>query len=182
MKLKLMIPLVLLLAAVALGQATTPAPTAEAILSGMPTIWAAGFTYNQAAGAAISQQVAFSAFAAKPQTASGLYAYVLVDVIPTQFKPITVVTDTSVGVAQKVGPSIAGWSFYATAAAGPSLSGSNVGWNWNAGGLATHPIKAGSKWSWAPAIRTVKSSINNSSGIAQSGYQLIFSLGVGTGG
>jgi hypothetical protein len=165
-----MVLFVLLLGAVALGQTATPAPTVLPPLN----IWGVGLSWNQGASSALSQQFAGTAFYAREQNTAGTYLYTMFDVVSTTVKPLTVTTNTGIGLGQKI-TTVAGWTIYATATAGPSWTGSNAGWNWTGGGMAAHAIGK-SKWNIIPMIRTVKSSVNNNSG-----YQLIFSLGFGTG-
>ena len=155
----------LLVAVLGFGQTTNTDPS---------NLYSFGASWNQSASATVAQQFAGTAMYARKQTEKGTYAFTALDIVPTSVTPITVTTQTSIGVAQRV-MAVGGWNFYMTAAAGPSWTGTNTGWAWIAGGLASHPIgKTG--WSVMPNVRTIKSSVNNNSG-----YQLIIGVMVGFG-
>ena len=138
-------------------------------------IYALGGSWNQSASSQTSQQFAATAMYARAQTEAGTYAFTALDIVPTSIAPITLTNQVSVGVAQRV-LTLGAWKVYATAAAGPSWSGTNSGWAWLAGGMASRPLGKGS-WRIMPNIRTVKSSVNNNSG-----YQLILGVMFGFGG
>lgn len=157
--------LVLLLAAVC-AFAQTPADPIN--------IYALGGSWNQSASSVTSQQFAATALYARAQNTVGTYAFTALDLVPTSVTPITLTTQTSVGIAQRA-LTISGWKIYGTAAAGPSWTGNNSGWAWIAGGMATHPLGKGN-WRIMPNVRTIKSSVSNNSG-----YQLIIGLMIGSG-
>ncbi len=167
MRLKLL-PLLLLTAIAGFAQTTTPALSVTDPLN----IWALGLSWNQSASASMSQQFAGTAMYAREQNTAGTYAFTVIDAVPTSFKPFTTVTNMGVGIGQKLPFTILGFTPYATAAAGPSWSGANTGWNWNGGFMATRPLK--NKWWWGPAARVIRSSVNQNSG-----NQYIFSAMVG---
>lgn len=148
--------------------ATDTATTATDSLN----IWGAGISWNQGASSSAAQQIAGTAMYARQQTTAGTYAFTVFDAVPTTLKPVTVTTDVAVGVAQRLF-TVTGWQIYLTAAAGPSWTGSNTGWAWTGGGMATHQIKTSSWWI-GPNVRTLKSSVNGNSG-----YQLIIGLMAG---
>ena len=129
-------------------------------------IYALGGSWNQSASTETSQQFAATALYARKQSEAGTYAFTAIDIVPTSVQPITLTTQTSVGVAQRV-LGLGGWTIYATVAAGPSWTGMNTGWAWLAGGMASHPLGK-TDWKVAPNVRTIKSSVNNNSG-----YQII---------
>lgn len=131
-------------------------------------IYGAGVSWNQSGSASPAQQFAGTALYARAQTDKGTYAFTVLDAVPTSYKPFTVTTNLAVGVAQQVF-TLSNWTAYATVAAGPSWSGSNTGWDWYAGAIATRPIKG--KWWGGINARVVKSSVN-----ANSGYQFIFGV------
>ena len=149
-------------AACAFSQTTAAAPA---------NIYGAGVSWNQGASSSAAQQFAGTALYARQQTTAGTYAFTVLDAVPASYAPFTVTTNLGVGVAQQVF-TLSNWTVYATVAAGPSWSGSNTGWNWTGGAIATHTIKG--KWWIGPNARVVKSSVNNNSG-----YQLILGLVAG---
>ena len=160
-----LIALFLLVAVLGFGQTATADPT---------NLYSFGMSWNQSASATVAQQFAGTAMYARKQTEAGTYAFTALDIVPTAVNPITVTNQTSVGIAQRV-LTVGGWKIYGTAAAGPSWTGSNSGWAWLAGGMASRSI--GSKgWRIMPNIRTIKSSVSNGSG-----YQLIIGVMVGFG-
>jgi hypothetical protein len=99
------------------------------------------------------------------------FSFAVVDTLPTLVKPYTVNTQYSGGIAQKIA-SIKGIDIYVPASAGLTSSGSNTGWNWNTGALASIRIKG--SWFIFPNARVTKSSIVNQ-------YQVIGGILVGWG-
>ena len=129
-----------------------------------------GVSYNNAG----SPAVAGTAFFAKSvNDGSGTYAFTAVDLLPNSLKPLTVTTNISTGIAQKVF-SIGKYNVYAPITAGLSFQGSNVGWAWTGGGLV--PIKVKNNWYIVPSVRFAKSSVSNGTG-----YQLIPGIAVAWG-
>ncbi len=133
------------------------------------TIYAGGVSFAPGA----EQRFAGTALLAKPVSdSSGTYAFTVLDAVPTSYQPMTVTTNIGAGIAQRVvGFDLAGHKveIFVPTSAGVSWTGKNVGWQWNAGGLADIPIKG--SWGVQPHIRFLKSSVNDNSG-----YQVI--LGV----
>jgi hypothetical protein len=152
MKLKLL-SLLLLAATCAVAQTVNPADPLN--------IWAIGVSWNQSASVSASQQFAGTALYARAQNTVGTYAFTVLDAVPTSYQPFTTTTNLGVGIGQKIAD-IGSWTLYATAAAGPSWSGVNTGWNWTGGAIATHVIKG--KWWGGLNARVIKSSVNNNSG------------------
>jgi hypothetical protein len=152
MKLKLLS--LLLLAAIA-GLAQTLSPTDPL------NIWGVGMSWNQSASANMSQQFAGTALYAREQNTMGTYAFGVFDVVPTSYQPFTTASNLGVGVGQKI-LTVGSWRLYGTAAAGPSWSGPNTGWNWSGGGMATHDVRG--KWWVGLTVRTIRSSVNQNSG------------------
>lgn len=122
-------------------------------------IYAAGVSWNQSATPA----VAGTALYARAVDNSGTYAFTAVDILPNSVKPFTVTTNASAGVAQKVF-SIGKVPIFVPTTAGISWSGSNTGWAWSTGALAS--IKLGkSNWHMFPMIRVAKSNVSGGSGV-----------------
>ena len=156
MKLKL-VSLLLLAAIAGFAQTTNPALSVTDPLN----IWGAGLSWNQSASASMSQQFAGSALYARAQNTVGTYAFTMIDAVPTSYRPFTTTTNIGVGIGQKV-LTVGAWTLYGTAAAGPSWSGPNTGWNWSGGAMATHDLK--NKWWIGLNARTIRSSVNQNSG------------------
>ena len=160
--------LILLVIPLVFGQ-TLPPPATDPV-----NLYAVGGSWNQSASSVTSQQYAATVMYARSQTERGTYAFTALDLVPTSVAPITLTTQTSVGIAQRV-LAVGGWNIYATAASGPSWTGTNTGWAWIAGGMASKAI--GTKgWRIMPNIRTIKSSVNGNSGV-----QLIIGVMAGYG-
>lgn len=122
-------------------------------------IYAVGVSYNQSA----TPSVAGSALYARSVDSVGTYAFTSVDLLPTSSKPFTVTTNVSAGVAQKAF-SIGKIPIYVPATAGLSFSGSNSGWAYSTGALAS--IKLGkSNFRLFPSIRVLRSNVSNGSGL-----------------
>ena len=137
-------------------------------------VYAFGGSWNQSVSSQTSQQFAATVMYARSQTQSGTYAFTALDIVPTSVQPVTLTNQTSIGIGQRV-LTLAGWRAYLTGATGPSWTGTNAGWAWIVGGMATHAIGKGG-WMIMPNVRTIKSSVNNNSG-----YQLILGAMFGFG-
>lgn len=114
---------------------------------------------------------AASALYARQANSAGTHAYAMYDSLPLSTKPVQFENNVGVGVAQRM-LQINSVSFYVPAAAGPSWTGTNIGWQWTTGVLAVKPLKE--SWSFATGLRMVKSSVN-----ANAGYGVIGSLMIG---
>jgi hypothetical protein len=156
--------------------ATASAQTSSTTTTTLPTnVYAAGVSYNNGN----STPVAGTALYARVASAeNGTFAFTALDVLPTAYKPFTVSTNVSVGVAQKVW-SLNGITFYMPTSAGVSITGSNTGWTWTGGILADYPIKrkgVATSYRVMPNVRFLKSSVSNGSD-----YQLIAGVMIGIG-
>ena len=150
---------ILLLAASAFAQAPLP-----------NNVYAAGVSFNSSA----SPRIAGTALYAKlVNDGSGTYAFTVVDALPSGYKPFTVTTNIGAGVAQKLF-AIGKVPIFVPASAGVSFSGSNTGWAWSGGALAS--IKLKNNWHVYPNVRVVKSSVSNGTG-----YQPILGVLFGWG-
>lgn len=132
--------------------ATTPAPAIQ-------NVYAAGVSWNQSASPAI----AGTALYAHAVDSSGTFAFTAIDVLPTSVKPFTVTTNVGVGVAQKLF-SIGKVPILCPTTAGVSWSGTNTGWAWSTGALAS--VKLGkSNWHLFPMVRVARSNVSSGSGV-----------------
>lgn len=118
-------------------------------------IYGAGVSYSVNASPAI----AGTGLYARLITGS-TYAFTSVDAVPNTLKPFTVTSNIGVGVAQKV-LTLGGMPVFCVTGAGPSWTGSNVGWQYNGGCLGAIPYK---KLLIMPNVRFLKSSVSNGSG------------------
>jgi hypothetical protein len=135
-------------------------------------IYAAGASYNNSGTPAVDGTALYAHLV---NDGSGTYVFTIVDALPQSVKPLTVTTNVGAGIAQKIfsaGPI----SVYVPTSAGISWTGSNTGWAWTTGGMATIPIKSGSGWFVGPNVRVLKSSVAGGTG-----YQLIGGVMVGWG-
>lgn len=130
-------------------------------------IYAAGVSYNQAG----TPQIAGTAlYAHVVDATTGTYAFTALDALPTSTKPFTVTTNIGAGISQKIF-TIGNTVIFAPVATGFSFTGSNSGWQWNGGLLASIPYR---KINLMPNVRFLKSSVSNGSG-----YQPIAGLLIG---
>lgn len=110
---------------------------------------------------------------ARLMAGTGTYAFTVVDALPTTLRPFVVTTQFSTGVAQRIF-TLGKVSIYVPTAAGVSYSGTNTGWAWTTGALATIPVKG--NYHIMPNVRVVKSSVSQGTG-----YQLITGVLFGAG-
>jgi hypothetical protein len=131
---------------------------AVAMFAQDPTnIYAAGVSYNTSG----SPSIAGTALYAHSLAGTGTYAFTLVDALPASVKPFTVTTNIGGGIAQKLF-AIGKVPIYIPTAAGVSFTGTNTGWMWSTGALAS--IKLKNNWRIMPNVRVVKSSVSSGSG------------------
>lgn len=121
-------------------------------------IYAAGVSFNNSASPAIAGT---GLYARLISAGSGTYAFTAVDALPNTLKPFTVTSNFSGGVAQKVF-TIGKVPIFIPSSAGISYSGSNVGWAWSTGALAS--IKLKNNWRIFPTVRIAKSSVSGGTG------------------
>lgn len=131
------------------------APPAPAPLT---NIYAAGISYNNAGSPAIAGT---GLYARLVSDGTGTYLFTVVDAVPTNLKPFTVTSNFGAGIAQKVF-TIGKVPIFVPSSAGVSYNGSNTGWAWSTGALASIPIKK--NWRIFPNVRIVKSSVSNGAG------------------
>ena len=137
----------LAIAAIFLGLLVTPARAQ------VQNMYAAGVSYNNSG----SPSVAGTALYAHSLNTSGTYAFTVVDALPASFSPFTVTTSFGAGVAQKVF-TIGNVPVYVPTSAGISYNGTNTGWAWGTGAMASVHIKG--NWYAFPHVRIVKSSVS----------------------
>jgi len=143
-----------------------PAPTSAPLTN----IYAGGISFNNSASPAIAGT---GLYARLLNDGSGTYAFTAVDGIPNTLKPLTVTTNFSAGVAQKVF-TIGKIPIFVPTAAGVSFNGTNTGWAWSTGALASVKLKG--NWRLFPTVRIAKSSVSNGTG-----YQPIVGILFGWG-
>jgi hypothetical protein len=134
------------------------APAVHAQEAPLTNIYAAGVSFNNSGSPSIAGT---GLYARLLSDASGTYAFTAVDALPNTLKPFTVTTNFSGGVAQKVF-TIGKIPIFVPTAAGVSYSGSNVGWAWSTGALAS--IKLKGNFRIFPTVRIAKSSVSNGTG------------------
>jgi hypothetical protein len=136
-------------------------------------IYAGGISFNSSASPRIAGT---GLYARLLSDGSGTYAFTVVDALPASVKPFTVTSNFSVGVAQKVF-TIGKVPIFVPSSAGVSFTGSNTGWAWSTGGMASIklPSKSGN-WRVFPNVRILKSSVSGGSG-----YQPVVGVLVGWG-
>ena len=120
-------------------------------------LYMAGASYS----AGGSPAFAGSALYAHELTTSGLYAFTMLDALPSSKKPFTVTTNIGAGVAQKV-VTIAGVPVFIPTEAGISYTGTNTGWAWSTGAAAifkVKPFRDGNVYVM-PTLRVLKSSVS----------------------
>jgi hypothetical protein len=135
----------------------------------LTNIYAGGVSYNSQG----TPGIAGTALYARSVNDTGTYAFTVVDALPTNFKPFTVTTNFSAGVAQKVF-TIGKVPIYVPTSAGVSFNGTNTGWAWSTGALASVHLKG--NWHLFPTVRVAKSSVSNGTG-----YQPIVGILFGWG-
>lgn len=139
----------------AAGQSLQPAASTTA--APLQNIYGAGISYSVGGSPAI----AGTGLYAHSMNASGTYAFTVIDALPNTLKPFTVTTNAGVGIAQKV-TTIRGVPLYVPTAAGISWTGTNTGWQWNGGVMASVHLKGNSYL--MPSVRFLKSSVSGGTG------------------
>ncbi|MGP8225507.1 MAG: hypothetical protein ACLQGT_05065 [Terracidiphilus sp.] len=141
--------------------AQTNAPTE------IQNIYAAGGSYSVNAQPAIAGT---ALYARNLNTGAALptFAFTVVDASPATLKPFTVTSNVGLGIAQQV-LTLGKVPVYVPTAAGISWTGSNTGWQWNGGAIASIHIKG--QYYLMPSVRFLKSSVSGGSG-----YQPILGL------
>lgn len=137
----------------AFAQAVPPAPPVAP-----SNIYAAGVSFNSGASTAVAGT---GMYAHLLSDGTGTYAFTVVDVLPNTFKPFTVTTDFSAGIAQKI-VTLGKVPIYIPTSAGVSFTGSNTGWAWSTGAMASIKVKGG--FHVFPNVRIVKSSVSGGTG------------------
>ena len=132
-------------------------------------IYAGGISFNSSASARFAGT---GLYARKVNDGSGTYFFTAVDALPATVSPFTVTTNFGAGVAQKLPFALGKIPLYAPVGAGFSYNGTNKGWEWNGGILASVRLKG--NWHLYPNARFLKSSISNGSG-----YQPIVGVMIG---
>ena len=153
----------LVVATLAIAQTAPPATPVS-------NLYAVGGSFNNAA----SPAVAGTGLYAHKLGDSGTYAFTVIDALPNTLKPFTVNTNFGVGIAQKIA-TIGKVPIYVPTSAGISYNGTNTGWAWSTGAMATIKIK-NSSWYLLPNVRVVKSSVSNGTG-----YQPVVGIMFGWG-
>jgi len=136
--------------------------------SQLTNIYAAGVSYNNSGSPSIAGTGMYA-----HNITGGTYAFTVVDALPSSFKPFTVTSSFGAGIAQKVF-TVGKVPVYIPTAAGISYNGTNTGWAWSTGALASVKVKG--NWRVFPNVRIVKSSVSNGAG-----YQPIVGVMFGYG-
>jgi len=152
MKTLLAVLCVLCLSAAVLAQAPAPA------VSPVVNIYAGGISFNGSGSPAIAGT---GLYARLVSDGTGTYLFTVVDALPASLKPFTVTSNFGAGVAQKI-VTIGKVPIFIPTSAGISYNGTNTGWAWSTGALASIRIK--NNWRIFPNVRIVKSSVSNGSG------------------
>lgn len=138
--------------------------------SPVKNLYAAGVSFNNSGSPAIAGS---ALYARSLSDTSGTYAFTIVDALPASVHPFTVTSSFGGGIAQRVF-SIGKVPVFVPTSAGISYNGSNTGWAWSTGALASIRVK--NNWRILPTVRIVKSSVSGGSG-----YQPIVGLFFGWG-
>lgn len=139
-----------------------PAPTQ------VQNLYAGGMSYSVGGSPAIAGTALYA-----HSLSDGTYAFTAIDALPNTIRPFTVSTNIGAGVAQKIA-TIANIPIYVPTAAGISWSGSNTGWQWSGGVLASIHVKG--PYYILPSVRFLKSSVSGGTG-----YQPILGILFGWG-
>lgn len=145
------------------------APSYAQTATPLTNIYAAGISFNSSG----SPSVAGTGLYARLVTGTGTYAFTVVDALPTSVKPFTVTSNFGAGIAQKI-VTIGSVPIFIPSSAGVSFNGTNTGWAWSTGALASIRVK--NNWRIFPNVRIVKSSVSNGAG-----YQPIIGVLFGWG-
>lgn len=141
----------------------------------LANFYAAGVSYSINAVPAVAGTALYAHLLIGPSDSykGSTYAFTVVDALPNTLHPFTVSTNIGAGLAQKVF-TLGKVPIYMPTAAGISFNGTNTGWQWNGGVLASIHIKG--QYYIMPTARFLKSSVSNGSG-----YQPIIGVLFGFG-
>lgn len=121
-------------------------------------IYAAGISFNNNGSPAVAGT---GLYARLINDGMGTYAFTVVDALPQNTKPFTVTSNFGAGIAQRAFL-IGNVPIYIPSSAGISFNGTNTGWAWSTGALASVKLKG--NWRVFPNVRIVKSSVTNGTG------------------
>jgi hypothetical protein len=125
----------------------TSMATAQSIA---PTnLYLGGISYNNAASPAIGGTGLYARL-----LTDKTYAFAIVDALPETYKPLTITTSVSAGIAQKIA-TIDGHPVYVPTSAGVSITGDNTNWAWSTGVAVPFVVKK--NWYVMPNVRAAKS-------------------------
>lgn len=141
---------------------------ASAQVAPLDNLYGAGVSYNVGGSPAVAGTGLYA-----HRLADSTYAFTAVDALPNTIKPFVVSTNIGAGVAQKLF-TIGKVPVYVPTAVGISFTGSNTGWQYNAGALAAIHIKG--NYYVMPTVRFLKSSVSGGTG-----YQPIIGVLFGFG-
>lgn len=149
----------IVLLALMIGFAAVPSAQAQVAPVSSPSVgisnlYGLGVSYNNGG----SPSIAATALYAHAANTVGTYAFGVMDVIPTSYKPFTVTTSVGAGVAQKVA-TIGSVPIFIPAATGITFTGTNTSWTWNTGAIAVVQIKP-SIYA-LPMVRIAKITVGN---------------------
>ncbi len=167
MKLFASVLFVCVLALGAFAQSAAPSVPSPALPN---NLYAAGISFNSSASPRIAGT---GLYARLISDGSGTYAFTVMDALPASVSPFTVTTNMSVGIAQKLF-TVGKVPIFVPTSAGVSFNGSNTGWAWSTGALASIRIK--DNWRVLPNLRILKSSVSNGAG-----YQPVAGVMLGWG-
>jgi hypothetical protein len=131
---------------------------AQSAPAALSNIYAAGISYNNAGSPAIAGT---GLYARLVNDGSGTYVFTVVDALPTNLKPFTVTSNFGGGIAQRLF-TIGKVPIFLPTSAGVSYNGTNTGWAWSTGALASVKLKG--NWRIFPTVRIAKSSVSNGTG------------------
>jgi hypothetical protein len=156
---KLVSSLLIVCALAMCGFAQSPAAPAPAATPALPSnLYAAGVSFNSTASPRIAGT---GLYARLISDSTGTYAFTVLDALPASISPFTVTTNMGVGVAQKLF-TVGKVPIFVPTSAGISFNGTNTGWAWSTGAIASIRIK--NNWRVLHNVRIVKSSVSNGAG------------------
>jgi hypothetical protein len=150
-------------------------PASVAVPTDVQNFYWAGMSYNNGGSPALAGNAGYARRLVDSVSSAAqlpLYGFTSFDVVPASTKPFSVTSNVGIGIAQKIA-TIGKVPVWIPTAAGISWTGSNTGYHYDFGMMATIHVKG--QWFLAPMVRGLKDNLNGD------GFHPIIGVNIGLG-